>query len=82
MLSVRLRRVLAPLSLLLAAALTGCVAYPAGPGYAYAPAYGYYPRYGYYGYYSGPSVSVGVGTGGGCCWRHSGGWGWRHRDWR
>ncbi|MGH7104215.1 MAG: hypothetical protein ACREFJ_17675 [Acetobacteraceae bacterium] len=80
MVPIRWRRLLAPLGLLLAAiALTDCVAYPAGYGYAYAPAYGYYP--GYYGYYSGPSISVGVGAGAGCCWSHFGGWGWHHRYW-
>ncbi|MDR3499783.1 MAG: hypothetical protein P4L72_11230 [Parvibaculum sp.] len=40
--------------------LAGCVAYPAGPGYAYAPGYyapGYYPGYAYGpGYYSGSFV--------------------------
>ncbi|MGH7120109.1 MAG: hypothetical protein ACREFP_14160 [Acetobacteraceae bacterium] len=73
-----IRRLLAPLSLLLAAAaLSACVAYPAGPGYGYAPAYGYYPSYGYY---AAPSVSVGVGLG--CCWGgYYGGWGWHGHYW-
>jgi len=41
------------IALLAGVGLSGCVAYPAGPGYGY---------YDTPGYYYGPSVSVGVGT--------------------
>jgi len=65
------------------AALGGCVAYPAGYGYAAAPAtpyYGYpsYPAYGYGPAYAyAPPVVGGVFVGDGGYWR-GGGWGW-HR---
>ena len=42
------------IALLAGVGLSGCVAYPAGPGYGYYEAPGYY---------YGPSVSVGVGAG-------------------
>lgn len=56
-------------ALLLAAGLGGCV-YAPPYGYAPAPAYGYgyAPAYGYAygpGYYAAPSVSLGIGFGGG-----------------
>ncbi|MGH7120572.1 MAG: hypothetical protein ACREFP_16550 [Acetobacteraceae bacterium] len=77
MLRTRLRGLLTALGLVLATAvLSGCVAYPAGPTYAYAPAYGY-------GYYAAPSVSLGIGFG--CCWGgyYGGGWGgWHGHGWR
>ncbi|HUN39809.1 MAG TPA: hypothetical protein VMU81_05925 [Acetobacteraceae bacterium] len=53
----------------LAALVSGCVAYPAYPGYGY-----YGPGYGY-GYAPGGYVAIGGGWGGG--W-HGGGWGWHH----
>jgi hypothetical protein len=61
-----LRRVLAATAALALLALSGCVAYPAGPGYAYAPAPGYVYA---------PPVAVGVGVG--CCWGGYHRWGWR-----
>lgn len=71
--ATRIRHALAVFGLMLAVAvLSGCVAYPAGPGYAYyAPGYAYVPSY--YGYYAAPRVSVGVGIG--CCWNQHGWWG-------
>lgn len=79
----RLRLPLAALAL--AALLGGCVAYPAGPGYA---TYGY--GYGYGApYYGGAYVGVGSGWHGGGGWHgHDGGWrghdegGWRGGGWR
>jgi len=66
--SVRHRIVVALAALGLAAALGGCVVYPAYPGYGYDPYYGGYPA----GY-----VAIG---GGGWGWHdHDGGW--RGRDW-
>ena len=52
------------LALGLAVGLEGCIV---APPYGYAPA----PGYGYAyapGYYAAPTVGVGVGFGGGCCW--------------
>ena len=53
-------------------ALSGCVAYPAGPYYGngYGYGYGYAP-----GYYAAPPVAGRVYIGGG-------GWGWHHHYWR
>ncbi|MDE1183510.1 hypothetical protein [Paraburkholderia sp.] len=56
---------------LLAAGLGGCVVAPGPYGYGYGPAY-YAP-----GYYAAPSVSVGVGFGGGYGGYGGYGHGWR-----
>lgn len=64
--SVRYRIWLALAALGLAAALGGCVAYPAYPGYGYG--YGYGPYYG-------PTGYVAVGSGG---WHDND---WHGHDW-
>lgn len=67
--SVRHRIGLALAALGLAAALGGCVAYPAYPDYGY----GYGPYYGGY-----PAGYVAVGGGWGWGWHDHG---WHDRDW-
>jgi hypothetical protein len=69
-----LRRVLPAAAALALLALSGCVAYPAYPGYGYPGGYAYAPAPA--AVYV-PPVEVGVG----CCWG-GGRWGWGGGHWR
>ncbi len=72
------RRVLLPVAILALLGLSGCVVYPAHPGYAYGDGSYYAP-----GYYYGPPAVVDFGWWGGGHWDggHEGGGRWGGGHW-